>query len=78
MNLTPAYYLGVMFSGHLDEKKVLKLLKIYNKLAEKNKRDIEIGFHPGYQDDLENMMKGSRKDLLNFTVPHGEKSSVTP
>ena len=43
-----AYFFGILFSGKMDEKRVKKVLPHYVKLAEKNKKDIEVLFHPGY------------------------------
>ena len=39
---------GVVFSGHMDEKRVEKLLPSMKKRAEKKGRILEILFHPGY------------------------------
>ena len=61
-----AYFMGIMFSGKLNEARVKKLLPHYLKLAEKDNRDIEIGFHPGYIKDGENLLDGSRQDFSKF------------
>ena len=37
----------------MDEKKVNKILPKYKKLAEKNGKDIEVLFHPGYINESE-------------------------
>ena len=44
------YFFGILFSGNLDEERVNKILPKYIKLAEKDSRDIEVLFHPGYID----------------------------
>lgn len=53
-----AYFLGILFSGKMDEKRVNKILPKYIKLAEKNSKDIEVLFHPGFlqknETDFEN------------------------
>ena len=59
------YFMGVMFSGKLDEQKINKILPHYIKIAEKNKRSIEIGFHPGYFDN-EEMTFGIRGGFKKF------------
>ena len=41
-------FCGILFSGKMDEKRVNKILPKYKKLAEKDDRDIEVLFHPGY------------------------------
>ena len=47
-NIPTAYFCGILFSGKMDEKRVRKVLTEYIKLAEKNSKDIEVLFHPGY------------------------------
>ena len=44
------HFLGILFSGKMDEKRVKKMLPEYIKMAEKDGRDIEVLFHPGYMD----------------------------
>lgn len=66
LSFTSAHFMGVMFSGKLNQKRVKKLLKYYLYLSEKNKRNIEVAFHPGYaEDDLE-LIAGSREDFKKF------------
>lgn len=45
-----SYFLGILFSGKMDENRVNKLLNEYNKIAERDGMDIEVLFHPGYVD----------------------------
>ena len=45
-----SYFLGILFSGKMDEKRVNKILPKYIKIAQKDGRDIEVLFHPGYMD----------------------------
>lgn len=44
---------GVLFSGHMDEKRVGKLLEVMKRRAEKKGRVLEILFHPGFSDRQE-------------------------
>ena len=44
------YFMGILFSGKMDEKRVSKVLPEYIRLAKKNGKNIEILFHPGYID----------------------------
>ena len=67
------YFMGVMFSGRLNETRIKKLLPHYLKLAEKNNKDIEIGFHPGYIKDGENLICGIRKSFRKFYVSDWRK-----
>lgn len=46
-------FMGILFSGNMDYKRINKILPKYIKKAEKDGRDIEILFHPGYLDKKE-------------------------
>ena len=61
-----SYFMGIMFSGQLNEKRIKKLLPRYMKLAKKHNKNIEIGFHPGYIKNGENILDGSRQDFAKF------------
>jgi len=43
-----AHFMGILFSGKMDENRVRKILPKYKKMAEKDGGDIELLFHPGY------------------------------
>lgn len=47
-NIPTAHFCGILFSGKMDTKRVNKILPKYKKLSEKDGRDIEVLFHPGY------------------------------
>ena len=61
-----AYFMGVMFSGELTEARIKKLLPYYLKIAEKNNRNIEIGFHPGYIKGGESLICGIQQGFSKF------------
>ena len=61
-----AYFMGILFSGKLNEARIRKLLPHYLKLAKKHNKNIEIGFHPGYIKDGEKLLEGSRQDFREF------------
>ena len=65
-NIKSAYFMGVMFSGRVTEEKIKKLLPKYLKLAEKRGKDIEIGSHPGYMENNENLISGCRDSFKKF------------
>lgn len=48
-----SHFFGILLSGKMDEKRVSKILPKYKKLSEKDGRDIEVLFHPGYLDESE-------------------------
>ena len=66
LKFTSAYFLGVMLSGKLNKTRVQKLLKHYLYYSEKNKRNIEVAFHPGCAGDDMELIEGSREDFLKF------------
>ena len=45
-----SHFCGILFSGKMDEKRVNKILPKYKRLAEKDGKDIEVLFHPGYME----------------------------
>jgi predicted glycoside hydrolase/deacetylase ChbG (UPF0249 family) len=61
-----AYFIGILFSGKLNEARIRKLLPHYLKLAKKHNKNIEIVFHPGYIKDGEKLLDGSRQDFRKF------------
>ena len=63
MCISPSYFFGVLFSGNMDEKRVKRILPKYIKAAEKDGRDIEVLFHPGY---IENEVGGFKKQNIVF------------
>lgn len=43
-----SFFMGILFSGKMDEARVSKILPKYIKMAEKSSMDTEVLFHPGY------------------------------
>ena len=64
--ISSAYFMGAVFSGALSKKRVKKLLVHYEKLATKHNKNIEIGFHPGFVNEGEKLMKGTKEDFGKF------------
>ncbi|MBR6647023.1 MAG: ChbG/HpnK family deacetylase [Clostridia bacterium] len=48
-----SYFMGILFSGKMNEKRVNKILPKYVQIAEKTGRDIEVLFHPGYLEKID-------------------------
>jgi predicted glycoside hydrolase/deacetylase ChbG (UPF0249 family) len=69
MALPYSYFFGILFSGKMDKKRVLKILPHYLKLSKKKNKDIEVLFHPGYLEkeeiDLENRNVNFEKFYLS-------------
>lgn len=60
------YFVGIMFSGKLTERKIKTILPHYLKLAERDKKDIEITFHPGQLEEDETLLAGHRASFEKF------------
>ena len=67
-----SYFLGILFSGKMDEKRVNKILPKYIKMA-KNK-DIEVLFHPGYIDNSEADFKNKNIVFEKFYLSKNRKT----
>jgi len=52
-----SYFLGILFSGKMDYERVNKILPQYIKMAQKDGRDIEVLFHPGYLEKIDDNLK---------------------
>ena len=68
-----ALFMGVLFSGRMDKKRVMKVLPYYLKLAEKKNTDIELLFHPGYANRGENVMDKEKKGFNKFYFSQGRR-----
>ncbi len=66
LNFSSAHFMGVMLSGKLNTERVQKLLKYYLYLSHRNKRNIEVAFHPGCANDDLKLISGSRDDFKKF------------
>ena len=66
-----SYFMGVMFSGRMSEKVIKKLLPKYMRIAEKNGKNIELGFHPGHVKSEVELIEGYRKSFKKFYFSPG-------
>ncbi len=69
-----SHFFGILFSGRMDEKRVSKILPKYIKMAEKDGRDIEVLFHPGYTDKKELDFKGKNVAFEKFYISKNRKT----
>ncbi len=69
-----AMFMGVLFSGNMDEKRVNKVLAHYIRFAEKHGGDIELLFHPGYINFGEDFFDRNKTDFLRFYLSPGRKT----
>lgn len=61
-NIASAAFIGIMFSGHVTEDKLYKLLPLYKK----HNKNIEICFHPGFLEPGEKLFNGHRPSFDKF------------
>lgn len=61
-NIGSAAFFGIMFSGHVTEDKLYKLLPLYKK----HNKNIEICFHPGFLEPGEKLFNGHRPSFDKF------------
>ncbi len=73
-SIPTAYFLGILFSGKMDEKRVNKILPEYIKMAERNGCDIEVLFHPGYVTKDELDIKNKNINFEKFYVSKKRKT----
>lgn len=69
-----AYFMGILFSGNMDEKRVNKVLVHYLKLAKKNNKDIELLFHPGYVESENELFDENKKSFNKFYLSRERKT----
>jgi len=61
-----ALFMGILFSGKMDLKRVNKILGKYKALASKKCADAEILFHPGYLKSDYTLSSAVREDFKGF------------
>ncbi|MBQ7096653.1 MAG: ChbG/HpnK family deacetylase [Clostridia bacterium] len=69
-----SYFFGILFSGRMDEKRVGKILPKYIKMANKDGRDVEVLFHPGYVNENEIDFKNKNVVFENFYFSENRKT----
>ena len=74
IKIPTAYFMGILFSGHMDYKRVSKILPKYIKLAERDGRDIEVLFHPGYLNKSRPDFKNKNIVFKDFYLSDGRKT----
>lgn len=69
-----SYFIGILFSGKMDEKRVSAVLPKYIKLAQKKEQDIEVLFHPGYLEEKEPNFKNENIVFKHFYISQNRKT----
>lgn len=57
-------FFGLLMSGHMDYDRVKALLKGFEKIAEKQGRDLEVLFHPGRVSEAKECLNPGNGDLV--------------
>ena len=65
-NLPAGYLCGVFYSGHMDEERLKTVLPAFERLAGKNKRKVEVLFHPGSVKKEEITPDFTKKGFVQF------------
>lgn len=73
-NINSALFMGILFSGNMDEYRVNKILPHYLKLCEKTGRDAELLFHPGYIEKGEELFDTGKQSFNKFYHSPGRKT----
>lgn len=73
-NIPTSHFFGILFSGKMDDKRVNKILPKYKKLAEKDGKDIEVLFHPGYLEKGELNFKNENIVFKEFYLSKNRKT----
>lgn len=69
-----SHFFGILFSGKMDEERVNKILPQYIKMAEKDGKDTEVLFHPGYLDKWENNFENKNIVFEDFYLSENRKT----
>lgn len=69
-----ALFMGVLFSGNMDKKRVERILPYYKELAKRKNSDIEVLFHPGYINEGEEVFDTEKKSFNEFYFSCGRKT----
>ncbi len=73
-SIPTSHFLGILFSGKMDEKKVGKILPKYEKLSRKDGRDIEVLFHPGYTNGCDCIPENKNIVFKEFYLSQNRKT----
>lgn len=73
-NINSALFMGILFSGNMDEYRVNKILPHYLKLCEKTGRDAELLFHPGYIEKGDELFDTGKQSFNKFYHSPGRKT----
>ena len=70
---TPSVFMGILFSGHMDEKRILAVLPDFIKIAQRRHTSLELLFHPGSILPGEPSLDPKKKSFLHFYKSSGRQ-----
>ncbi|MDO4490598.1 MAG: ChbG/HpnK family deacetylase [Lachnospiraceae bacterium] len=68
-----AIFCGILFSGHMDGQRVMKVVPHFYSLAKKKGMNLEFLFHPGYTEPGEELFDPWKKEFHSFYLSCGRK-----
>lgn len=74
LNIPTADFFGILFSGHMTQSRVEKLLPHYYRYAARRHRNIEVLFHPGYTATGEELFDEKKVSFHPFYYSDGRKA----
>ena len=69
-----ALFCGILFSGNMDENRIMKVFPHFYKKAKQQGCDLEFLFHPGYTEANEEFMDPYKEDFQQFYLSEGRKT----
>ena len=72
-HMSKVYFFGLLLSGKMDERRVHKILPHYIKKAQKEGRDLEVLFHPGYLNATELESENKNIQFPSFYLSENRK-----
>lgn len=72
-SIPTSLFFGILFSGKMDEKRVIKILPKFEKLADKGGKNIEVLFHPGGINKKESDLKEKNIIFKRFYLSSDRK-----
>ena len=68
-----AEFMGIMFSGNMNSERISKIFPYYAEICRKQKRDVEILFHPGYTSNSTDLTAEQKIKFTKFYMSENRK-----
>lgn len=73
IGVCPSVFMGIMFSGHMDARRIQTILPDFVKIAERRETSLEILFHPGNILPEEKALDENKPLFANFYRSEGRQ-----